>query len=118
MFLEVLCGTTCGRETYLSDEVEEELASFIENCASVGYAKTRKQILALVERIMYARGIEVRVSDGWWVSFLKRHPSLTLRSPASASTARALASDPSVLQVYFDLLEETLAENELTERPG
>ena len=32
--------------------------------------------------------------------------------------ARALASDPSVLQVYFDLLEETLAENELTERPG
>lgn len=115
---KVLCGATCGREKYLSDEEEEELATFIENCASVGYAKTRKQILALVERIMYARGIEVHVSDGWWVSFLKRHPSLTLRSPASVSTARALASDPSVLQVYFDLLEETLAENELTERPG
>ena len=73
---KVLCGATCGRDTYLSNE--EELATFIETCAAIWYAKSRKQILALVERIMYGHGIEIRVSDGWWVSFLKRHPSLTL----------------------------------------
>ena len=114
----VLCGVTCGRDKYLSDEEEEELASFIENCASVGYAKTRKEILALVERIMCARGIEIRISDGWWVSFLKRHPFLTLRSASSVSTTRSLASDPSILECYFDLLEETLAENDLVGKPG
>ena len=30
---------------------------------------------------------------------LKWHPSLTLRSPASVSASRALASDPNVLKV-------------------
>ena len=30
----VLYGSTCGREKYLSDEEEEELAIFIENCAA------------------------------------------------------------------------------------
>ena len=114
----VQCGATCGREKYLTDEEEEDLATFIENCASVGYAKTRKQILALVERIMSAQGIQVHVSDGWWVSFLKRHPLLTLRNPSSVSTTRALASDPSVLEVYFDLLEEALQENDLMDKPG
>ena len=84
----------------------------------MGYAKTRKQILALVERIMCTRGIEVRISDGWWASFHKRHPSLSLRTPASVSTTRAAASDPSSLEVYFDLLEETLDENELQSSPG
>ena len=34
------------------------------------------------------------------------------------SASRALASDPNVLEVSFDLLEETLTENELTNRPG
>ena len=114
----VLCGSTCGRNKYLTDEEEEDLATFIENCASVGYAKTRKQILALAERMLYVRGIEIHLSDGWWVSFLKRYPFLTLRTPASLSTARARASDPESIKLYFDLLEETLVENELMSRPG
>lgn len=114
----VLPGSMCGREKYLTDEEEEELSDFIENCAALGYAKTRKQVLALVERIMCTRGIEIRVTDGWWASFLKRHPSLSLRTPASVSTVRAAASDPNALEVYFDLLEETLDENELHSSPG
>ena len=114
----VLCGSTCGRGKYLTDEEEEELLTFIENCASVGYAKTRKQILALVERILCVRGMKVHVSDGWWASFLRRHPTLTLRTPASVSSTRAAASDPTVLEMYFDLLEETLEENELIGAPG
>ena len=64
---KVLCGATCGQDTYLSNE-EEELATFIETCAANGYAKSRKQSFALVERIMYGHGIEIRDSDGWWVS--------------------------------------------------
>ena len=41
-----------------------------------------------------------------------------LSTPASVSSTRAAASDPSVLEAYFDLLEETLEENELFGAPG
>ena len=34
------------------------------------------------------------------------------------STTRDLASDPSVFEVYFNLLEETVEENELMGKPG
>ena len=43
----VICGSTRGREKYLSNEEEEELTTFIENCTVVGYAKTQKQNLTL-----------------------------------------------------------------------
>lgn len=37
----VLCGSTFGREKYLTDENEEDLATFIENCASMGYVELK-----------------------------------------------------------------------------
>ena len=63
-------------------------------------------------------GIEIHLCDGWWVSILKWYLFLTLRTHASLSTARAHASDPESIKLYFDLLEETLVENELMSRPG
>ena len=45
--------------------------------------------------------------------FCGRHPNLTLRAPAALSKARAQASDPTVIDRYFDLLEEVLVKNDL-----
>ena len=53
------------------------------------------------------------VTSGWWGSFCERHPNLTLRAPASLSKAHAVASDPAVLDRYFDLLLEVLEKNDL-----
>ena len=42
-------GATSGPEWYLTDTEEQELVHFIKECAKVGYAKTRKQIITIVE---------------------------------------------------------------------
>jgi len=61
---------------------------------------------------------EVCVTMGWWNSFRKRHPKLTLRSASRLAYCRAVAQDPEVFRNYFDLLEETLSQNGLLNEPA
>ena len=88
------------------EEEEEELVTFVIWCASIGYGKTRKDVSLLAQRILDAQGKQVSLSAGWWDSFIRRHPHITLRTPASLSCARSKATCD-VIQFYFDLLEET-----------
>ena len=42
-------GINSGPVTYLNKEEERELAVLLKKCASIGYGKTRKQVMAIVE---------------------------------------------------------------------
>ena len=86
-------------------------------CSAVGYAKTRKQVLALVQRINESKGI-YQITHGWWASFCQRHPNLTLRIAAPLSQARAIATDSVMFEQYFDSLEKTYDEYNLHSQPG
>ena len=44
-------GTKPGPRPYLSTEKETELGTFLKNCASVGYGKTRKDVLLIAESV-------------------------------------------------------------------
>ena len=110
-------GCTSGPERYLTDQEESELVNFLSGCASVGYAKSRHQVLALVEQVMREKGKTVSLSAGWWQSFKKRHPTLTLRTAAPVSYARAVSSSPEILAMYYDLLEKTISQNKLEGKP-
>ena len=112
----VLPGKTSGPQAYLNSLEEKELVQFLLRSSDIGFAKSRKQVLALVRRILEKKGISAPVTSGWWESFCGRHPNLTLRAPAPLSKARAEASDPAALYRYFDLLEEVLSENDLMGR--
>ena len=107
----VLPGAKSGPNTYLSSEEEEELVNFLCRTALVGHARTRKEVLAIVNRILSSRGKNKDVSPGWWAAFVARHPMLTLRTPATLSISRANATDPVVIDSYFDELERALEEN-------
>lgn len=48
----VVPGSTSGPATYLSTAEEDELVMFLCRCASIGYAKSRKEVLAIVQRIL------------------------------------------------------------------
>ena len=111
---KTLPGATSGPERYLTDTEEQELVHFIKECAQVGYAKTRKQIIATVElALKEKRGPDTSITPGWWYSFKGRHPELTIRTAEKLTYARAVAQDQSVLDHYFDLLEQTMLANEL-----
>lgn len=47
--------TNSGLTRYLTDREEEELVSFICHCAKIGYAKTRKEVMAIVSKIISSK---------------------------------------------------------------
>jgi len=107
-------GSHSGPARYLSDAEEEELVSFLCGAARLGYARTKRDVLAVVEDVVaIKKGREVSISNGWWEGFRKRHPCLTLRTAEKLSYARSVASNVEVIDRYFDLLQQTLIDNDL-----
>jgi len=87
--------------------------------ASIGYPKTVQEVRAIVGAIVaHKQGIEtVNVTQGWW-KFRHRHPKLSLRSAESLAFHRAISVTTEVVDNYFDLLEETLHQNDLLSKPS
>lgn len=108
---KILSRATSGPQNYLDRIEEEELVQFLLRCAEIGYAKSRKQVVALVKRLLHKKGRAAPVTNGWWESFCGRHPNLILRAPVPLTKAHAVASDPALLDRYFDLLYEVLENN-------
>jgi len=115
----VVDGTKPGRPSYLNNEEESELESYLIQSCQVGYGKTRRQIKAIVENIAVEKGIlrKSHISDGWWKKFLERHPKLSLRSGDATGHVRMNAMTRENLTHYFDLLNECLVENGLKDHP-
>ena len=111
-------GSVSGPAKYLTLSEEDELSRFLSRCCQIGYARSKLEVLALVQRILDSKGMKVTISHGWWDSFRKRHPEFVLRVAAPVSQARSKATDPDVFSRYFDLLEETMKENKLDGKPG
>ena len=115
---KVPLNARCGSGRLLTDEEESRLADFLIGCSTIGYAKSRKDVLAIVQQILDARNAGVMVTKGWWASYQRRHPNLTLRHAEPLAYARAVANNHEVINRYFDLLEKTLRENNLIDRPA
>lgn len=105
-------------QKYLIDDEEEELESFLCGFASVGFAQSRNQVMEIVQEALNQKGQRVIVSHGWWESFKCRHPTLTLRTAAPLSYAQVIGSDPVIVNKYFDLLDRTLTDNKLHDKPS
>ena len=85
--------------------------------AKIGYAHTRKQVIALVQQIVESKGISTVVSSGWCERYIKRHPQMTLRVAVPLSMVRAMASNQEVLDRYFNMLEDCLRSNVILDKP-
>jgi hypothetical protein len=65
-----------------------------------------------------SKGLQASVSVGLWDKFCKRHQAkLTVRAGESLSPVRLAVSDPEIIDQYFNLLETTLVENGLLDKP-
>ena len=114
---KVLPGTKSGPPSYLTEKEEQELVTFLTRSSAIGYGRTRKEVIAIVERLLCSHGIHKYVTNGWWESFSKRHPELVLRTASTLSISRAKASDWEIVNNYFDILEDTLEQNDLLSHP-
>lgn len=111
-------GAVSGPPKYLISYEEDELSRFLIKCANIGFPKTRQEVLVLVDNIIASKGISHKVTNGWWEAFCHRHPEITLRTAAPLSKARCTATDPDIVNSYFDLLEATLEKAVLEDKPG
>ena len=110
---KVTHGATSGPDPYLTATEEAELVQFLTKCASMGFARSKKQIFAIVDRALELKGRTVKASNGWWQSFRKRHPNMILRTSEPLSYIRAISSSPDIISQYYDLLENTIVDNNL-----
>lgn len=119
---KIAFGAKSGPPAYLNVKEGDELVKFLVGSARIGFPRTCKHVLAIVQAVVAKKqGVDpedVQVTSGWWGSFRKRHPQLTLRSGSQLAYARAVAQDPEVINAYFDLLEETLVKNGLIDKPA
>ena len=89
---KVLAGNKSGSRAYLTHDEEEELVSFLTGSSTLGYSRTVKQVIDIVQRIVDKKGIDVTVSASWWKSFKMRHRDIVLRTPETLTHSRIVGA--------------------------
>ena len=112
-------GSKSGPMPYLTEEEDQELAGFLKQVSRIGYGKTKKEILAIVQKTVEKKGpLKDKFNgEGWWQRFMCRHSDLSLRTADPLSKARADALTQAKVEEYFKLLSATLDEHDLTHKP-
>ena len=112
-------GAKSGPTPYLTEKEDQELASFLRQASRIGYGKTKKEVLAIVQKRVEKKGHPMKKfnGEGWWQRFMSRHERLSLRTADPLSKARADALTQSKVDEYFKLLTRTLEEHGLTDKP-
>ena len=108
-------GTNPGPKPYLTKQEEDELAEFLIKASTMGYGKSKREVLSIVKRTLEKKGSNVDdfIGEGWWMKFMKRHPRLSLRTSDPLSRVRRNAVTEENMQHYFSLLRKTLEEHDL-----
>ena len=109
-----------GFKPYLNSAEEKELGSYLKHSAKVGYGKTRRDVLCLVQTAATEKRVlrSSRVSEGWWWRFLEQQSNLSLRQGDSTAHIRMDAMNQETIDHYFSLLHDTLVTHELLNKPA
>lgn len=111
-----------GRATALSREVEEDLVKNLRVMEKHGFGLTRQELLETVGQYVLVNLVKSPFKNGvpgedWFLLFKKRH-NLSIKKPQPVEYARKLACSPFIIHPYFDLLEETVNELGLRDKPS
>ena len=97
---------------------KKKMAEFLQTTAEVGYGKTRKQAINIVESTAREKGLlrKCRISDR---HFIERQPQLSLRKGDSTAFVHMDAmKKQQELDNYYITLKNILTENNFMDKPG
>lgn len=110
-----------GRQTDLPEELENQLAKYIIDMEARFYGLTEKSLKELAFKLAKANNIATRFNQEkemagkeWLSGFLKRYPEISLRLPEATSLTRATGFNRIQVNRFFELLEKTIEENNIT----
>ena len=66
---KVLGKASSGARKHLTDEEASSLVDYLVGCASIRYAKSRRNVLAIAQQIANVQDPKIQVTKGWWDSF-------------------------------------------------
>ena len=103
-----------GPNRYLNENEENELSTFVEDCASIGYGKTKKEIMRIVETHAKDKGLLRKDKDGGATLLADK----VTQQGDNTAHVRMDEINSETINHYFDLLEDTLKENGLMHSPS
>ena len=70
-----------GLPRYLNEDEEKDFAKFLKDMASVGYERSRKDVMNIAELYAKKKGVlrKNKITQGWWRQFVRRQDDLSLR---------------------------------------
>ena len=103
-----------GGPTVLSPDVEREISLACITLADMGYGLTRDLVEVVVFEYLKDQEIPNPFVGGvpgrdWWHRFMLRWPRLSERRPQNLSKSRARASNPEIMNAWFNKLDEVFA---------
>ena len=109
----VFASRSGSNRRLLSAEVEEKLVDYIELCKQMCHPIDVDVVKLKAKRLHFAtHNIPITdqnrselASKRWWLAFRKRHPQLTLRAPQQLALQRARATQPEIINHFYDLLK-------------
>ena len=113
-----------GRKPVFSEQEENELEAVIKDMAQRGFPLTENNIRDLAHQYAARNGVEGLSSKngqaGWyWLKgFLRRHPTISVKSPEALSSYRASGMNKQVVEKWFEDYKSLLESKGIIDVPS
>lgn len=110
-----------GRPQAIPKTTEDRLGNATKILEKWGFGLSRAEILNLVGDYVRLNDMKTPFKDGipgedWFLNF-KHRQQLSIKKPQSVEYVRKAMTDPFIVDEYFKLLENTLSELKLSDKP-
>lgn len=99
-------GCRPGPATVLTEEEEDQLASYLTQMSDMGFGLSRDTVVCLAFKIVDCAQRKHPFKDqkagrAWFDGFCRRHPRLTIRAPQPLSYFRAQSATLETIMDFF-----------------
>lgn len=110
-----------GRATVLQPDIEHRLSESLKIMEKYGYGLSRREVLDLVGDFLKTNKIKNSFKNGipgedWWLGFAKIN-NLSIKKPQIVEYSRKKVCDPFIIYNYFEILQKTIKELNLENKP-